>query len=389
MKRKILSAVVALAMVFSMTAVSFADTKEVKGEVTISSDSTVVKAVAYDDYSVVATIDGDTVNKNEVTASVMLKNVAGLGVEGVRQASLTVTGNVNTTDATASLYDNCAGLRQFTDCTINASVNGKAFSYDIEGSYVKGDGEWTATPDSEAAVRAAWQELCAHISTSTTPGDNDSYAEIPSKAYLQIGGERLVFEDGVDSLKVDDVNSTRSLIDEIKASVKLVEGGDDIIAYAPAGTVLKVGESKAVLEAGTTIKVTGLDIDGTPLSDMRDATNGTNEELVLAAVNLFSDILISAQGETIGVEIITDCYNNADVDCPCDDACCEGCDPTGNTGGEGTTTPEGPTTPATPSTPAETPETGDNTPIALLGAIMLMSMIAAGAVFGARKVRVK
>ena len=84
---------------------------------------------------------------------------------------------------------------KFSGCTINGKVNDKVFDYTVAKD---GDSpKWTATPNTEDAVRAAWQTLTGTdlLTANTNETADNSKIIIGHGAYLQIGKEKLVFDE--------------------------------------------------------------------------------------------------------------------------------------------------------------------------------------------------
>lgn len=380
MKRRILSVVIALAMVFSMAAVSFADTAKAKVTLDVTSGGTDISVVAYDNYVVKATIDGDgTVNKNEVTAKLTMTDVAGLGVEGTRSETFTLTTGLGA--SVTSIANYVGALTEFDGVRVEAKVNGKAFAYDVTGSYEAG--EWVATPDSADAVRAAWQELTAHVATNT--GAADSNIAIKKGTTITVGKEVLTFEK---DLTVQDLNAQGDdMTGKVLEAVAFSEDGDgSYTVYLPKGSALQVGASTATLAVGTTIEFGGVDLSNISFKEIKQYANDRDAEaMVIEALSLLNGGIAAVnETDTVTVDITTDCYENDAVNCPCDNDCCEGCDPTQEEPIVPPTDPTNPTNPTNPSAPG-TPQTDDTTPVGAMGALALAAVVAMAGVVLTRK----
>lgn len=381
MKRRIVSVVIALAMVFSMAAVSFADTAKAKVTLDVTSGGTDISVVAYDNYVVKATIDGDgTVNKNEVTATLTMTDVAGLGIEGTRSETFTLTTGLG--DSVTSIANYVGALTEFDGVRVEATVNGKAFAYDVTGSYDAG--EWVATPDSADAVRSAWQELTAHVVTNT--GADDSNIAIKKGTTITVGKEVLTF---VKDLTVQDLNAQGDdMTGQVLDAVAFSEDGDgSYTIYLPEGSALQVGASSATLAVGAKIKFGGVDLSNISFKEIKQyANDGDAEAMVIEALSLLNGGIAAVnETETVTVDITTDCYKNDAVECPCDNDCCEGCDPVE----EPTVPPTDPTNPTNPTNPTEPGkqpvQTDDTTPVGVMGALALAAVVAMAGVVLTRK----
>lgn len=269
-----------------------------KFNLTVTSESTVDVTVG-EDYTAVFTLPkaGSEVDASGVTVEAKMKNVESLGVDGERSHSVTVnTGIQNVKVDLSSWLENCYG---FESATVNATIGGKACTYDFAGN----NGVITATTDTEAA-RAAWKELTSHITANTH--EDDSFILVKNGSTLQIGKEKLCFEEGADDLKLNNFSQMGALIKKVQDHVKLetVNDNEDIKIVLKAGTQLAVGSSIAELKKDATITITGIEMDGF-LSGLRDAVNkGTDAKvLIMAAVQMFDQLVGQIDGKTITVNI--------------------------------------------------------------------------------------
>lgn len=269
-----------------------------KFNLTVTSESTVDVTVG-EDYTAVFTLPkaGSEVDASGVTVEAKMKNVESLGVDGERSHSVTVnTGIQNVKVDLSSWLENCYG---FESATVNATIGGKACTYAFAGN----NGVITATTDTEAA-RAAWKELTSHITANTH--EDDSFILVKNGSTLQIGKEKLCFEEGADDLKLNNFSQMGALIKKVQDHVKLetVNDNEDIKIVLKAGTQLAVGSSIAELKKDATITITGIEMDGF-LSGLRDAVNkGTDAKvLIMAAVQMFDQLVGQIDGKTITVNI--------------------------------------------------------------------------------------
>lgn len=258
-----------------------------------------------DDYTAVFTLpngEDKSVNAASVTLTAKMQNVGSLGVTGVREHSVTI--NTGIAGVTADLGTWLSNCYSFRGMTVNATIGGKPCTYDFSAY---DNGKITATTNTEDA-RAAWQELTSYVTTSTQP-ENDSYILVANGSTMQIGTELLSFEIA-ENLKLDNFNNIDALVENVKDHVKLdtsVENFDGIKISIKAGTQLAVGQSVATLNRDVTVEVTadGVAVPANILSGLRDQVNSgaNNKALVIAAVQMFNDLVGQMNGQTINVTI--------------------------------------------------------------------------------------
>lgn len=258
-----------------------------------------------DDYTAVFTLpngEDKSVNAASVTLTAKMQNVGSLGVTGVREHSVTI--NTGIAGVTADLGTWLSNCYSFRGMTVNATIGGKPCTYDFSAY---DNGKITATTNTEDA-RAAWQELTSYVTTSTQP-ENDSYILVANGSTMQIGTELLSFEIA-ENLKLDNFNNIDALVENVKNHVKLdtsVENFDGIKISIKAGTQLAVGQSVATLNRDVTVEVTadGVAVPANILSGLRDQVNSgaNNKALVIAAVQMFNNLVGQMNGQTINVTI--------------------------------------------------------------------------------------
>lgn len=255
-----------------------------------------------EDYTAVFTLpngEDKDVNAASVTLTAKMQDVGSLGVTGPREHTVTINTGITATADLGTWLSNCYG---FHGMTVNATIGGKPCTYNFSAY---DNGKITATTNTEAA-RAAWQELTSYVTTSTQAG-NDSYILVANGSTMQIGTERLSFEIAED-LKLDKFNNIDALVKNVKDHVKLdtgVENFNGIKILIKAGTQLAVGQSVATLNQDVTVEVTGVSVPANILSGLRDKVNSgaNNKALVMAAVQMFNQLVGQMNGQTINVTI--------------------------------------------------------------------------------------
>ena len=260
----------------------------------------------YDDYSFLINLPEGDLTPGTVTMTAKMNNVASLG-GGVKSHTITVNTGLT---GSPSLYDYLNSGFQALEGSIVANITDdgetKSVTYTISGN---GDGSRkdvviTGTADEDLA-RAAWMHLTENVDTTTQDAD-DSYILINGGSYLQLGGEVLVFEDGVDELKLDNFNSLSALKQSIKDAVTLdVAEDDSIVAVLTAGTELAVGSSIATLNEDVTVSVSGVEVEAGVLSDIRGLAQA-DEDMAMAKelMSILNAVLASAvEKGTVTVDI--------------------------------------------------------------------------------------
>ena len=258
-----------------------------------------------DDYTAVFTLpngNDKSVNAASVMLTAKMQNVGSLDVTGVREHSVTI--NTGIAGVTADLGEWLNNCYSFSGMTVNATIGGKPCTYNFSAY---DNGKITATTNTEAA-RAAWQELTNYVTTSTQEA-NDSYILVANGSTMQIGTELLSFEKNED-LKLDKFNDIDALVKNVKDHVKLdtdVVNFNGIKIFIKAGTQLAVGQSVATLDRDVTVEVTadGVAVPANILSGLRDQVNSgaNNKALVIAAVQMFNNLVGQMNGQTINVTI--------------------------------------------------------------------------------------
>lgn len=269
----------------------------------VTSNENTVDMTVGEDYTAVVTVpeSGSKVNTESVTISAKMKDVASLGVTGLRQHEVTLnTGDTlgNHDVVLSGWLDSCY---KFSGATINATIDGKACSYNFAGI---SDTKIVAAPNSTEAACAAWQALTRHIENSTQAQD-DSKIIIKNGSYIKIGTEHLHFEESYEGdLTLNNFNDLDALQTAIRTAVKLdtnqTDQGGKITLFVKAGTQLAVGQSIATLEDDCKIEINvdadELDTSEISLETLRNQT--TVYTMVQELVKMFDNVVgvIDASG---------------------------------------------------------------------------------------------
>ena len=324
--KKLLCAFLSIAMVLCMMpAMAFADVEfsmdgNEKVKLELNSGKTTATVTADEDYVIHAEVNGTEVDKSEVKVTLGMQNIAGLKIDDMKKHELTFNTGLDAGSGT-DLNTWLPNVLKFNGCTINGSVNDKAFTYKV-----KKDGDttkWIANPNTVAAVSAAWQTLTNPeiLSVNTSEDQDNSRIVIKHGAYLQIGTERLVFDEKTgEDCTIDNISNPGGLsaaIGVIKEHARLISAEKvqkNIEIYLPAGSVLQVSSSSVTLNKGLYIRsdVSVASEEETPLNDLRTAINsepdGAVANTIVAFVEMFETAVGAADDKTLNVSITTDDY---------------------------------------------------------------------------------
>ncbi len=267
-----------------------------------SNGKTILTGTVSSDFSAILTVPhGCVINTGEITAAMTMTNVPSLGITDSKSFEKTVLTGVEK-EVELDKY-----LPEFNSATVKGAIDGNEYSYLLSGSNTNESYSVEAHPEDEEAVRLAWQSLISHIATSEK-ADSDSFIEIPGTAYMQIGTEKISFEDKEDTLRLDNLVSGSGIKAKIRNSLKLEDADElknaQIEIYLPVGTVIALGQSVATLKEHAKITVYGYEDSedvNRILSRLRDAE--TNEEIIKTAVLFLCDAAAAIDGKTVTVNV--------------------------------------------------------------------------------------
>ena len=278
-----------------------------KFKVELKSGTTTATAEVYDDYSVSAKVNGNTVDASDVTLKVNMKDVASLGVDknGREYEKKFTTGITGKTEV--SLPQHFSNLFSFTGATVNGKVDDKDFSYTISGFDSKGTEaspqyELTATPSGN--VREAWWTLTKKVAAAQD-GVDDSKIVVPAGAYLQIGKNKVKFA------KEYTLNpSAGTAVEEgtiVSETGKELVGNMKAELYLPAGTVLKLSNSTATLKNSIYIR-TDVEIPSEKVKALKDSITSNDQNkiygIIYNLVQLTDATIGNINGKTVNVHVL-------------------------------------------------------------------------------------
>ena len=266
-----------------------------------------VSGTAFDNYFATLVIPaGATVRSAYAEILLEMTDVASLGVIGTRSHTLTIQTGIDREVQLDSWIGNLIALEELT---VKGKIDGKPYSYELTREVEQDEGREEAyyaylMTTNTAQTRTAWQALTAPLS-STTQAADDSYLLIKNGSYLQIGTEKLEFEQAGD-LKLDNIHDAESLngaMDAIRAAVVLrtgVPAADTMVEiFLPAGTTLALGSSVVTLERDAKITADGMEVDGI-LSQLQASSNA---EMLKNALLMLNEAFAGMNGKTLTVNV--------------------------------------------------------------------------------------
>ena len=283
-----------------------------KFKVELKSGATTATAEVFDDYSVSAKVNGNTVDASDVTLKVNMKNVASLGVDenGREYEKKFTTGITGKTEV--SLLNHFTNLFKFTGATVNGKVDDKEFSYtiskfDSKGTETSPQYELTATPSGD--VREAWWTLTKKV-TAVQDGVDDSKIVVPAGAYLQIGENKVKFA------KEYTLNpSAGTAVEEgtiVSETGKALVGSMTAELYLPAGTVLKLSSSTATLKNSIYIR-TDVEIPSDKVEALKGSITSNDQNKIYGIIYNLVQLTDATIGNIDGKPVKVHVLNKFDV----------------------------------------------------------------------------
>ena len=316
----------AMMLVCFMPTMAFADgsakTWEQNGKfkVGLASGATTAVAEVYDDYSVAATVKGNTVDASSVTVSASMKNVESLKVGTQRdyekefKTPLTQGSEIPLAQWFPHIFGNDT-TKAFEGTTITGQVDGKDFGYNVSAFTQSGNAaeyKLTATPTDVEKVRAAWHAITANVDATTA--DNNSKIEIPKGAYMQVAGEKLVFDVSDCVVDPSSQNNGAGTVQAIKDAATLYSNTTNPEAVAPAkanfemyvpkGSVVQLSSSLAKLNRGMYVR-SNIEFSDNVLTILRTAANKGLPETVVSLIKVVDGVVAYADDETVTVDILS------------------------------------------------------------------------------------
>jgi hypothetical protein len=252
------------------------------------------------------------VNAAQATVAVQANSISALSIDSLDYSNTLNTGLTGTPSLSTYLDDSY----KFADGNITFQIkDGASVTYAFTGNNLTDnntDGKTiTGTVNSLDNARAVWQALTSHMAGSIQTDESgqplqDSYILIKNGSYLQIGTEKLVFENSTDDLKLDNFSQTEALNTTIRNALKLETGQTldcQIKALLKQGSQIAVGSQMVTLNDTITVTITGISLENglsNALSTLRDASGAYN--VALALIGSF-DSLVAAVDASNGVTV--------------------------------------------------------------------------------------
>ncbi len=207
-------------------------------------------------------------------------NISGLALPNINGAKF----DTPWAGETASLENWLSSVTTFESGNIHGTINGNPYSYDLSVPAKENDNYYAilAKTDTEQA-RACWRGLVEDDSIYSSAADPNgtAYVLIRKGSYVQIGTEKLRFEETADDLKfgTDYLNKIPELVKMIQGTLVLDTGvaaaATDVQLYLRAGSVVELQDKLYTLQKDVTVTVNNLDMThyNTLLSDIRTSAN--------------------------------------------------------------------------------------------------------------------
>ena len=178
-----------------------------KASLSITSGDTTATAKVFDDYHAEFILPAGNVNLSKANVEVSLTDVASLGISGTRSHTIGIATGLDDENVVldADLIRRLIpGLLEFQNAKVNAKIGNHTAQYDLTDHSSATEKAVIATVDEDAA-RAVWHAIVnsdnIFVSTQTS---GDSFSIITKDSYIMLGNEKLVFEDNVGNLVLDD-----------------------------------------------------------------------------------------------------------------------------------------------------------------------------------------
>lgn len=261
-----------------------------------------IDATVYEDWSFVVGLAPKTsvVGADKAKVNIYMQKVGTLGVTDKRQHEVTLSTDVS--GVWVSLGDYLSNAYNFTGATCPVKVidndtnEEQNFTYNIAATT---DNKIVGTPNSVDNARLAWHMITDRV-VSGTKETEDSYLTIMNGTYIQLGDERVTFNQTYDFLKgAWTISGTISKVSEITDLTDAGVSGAktaQLITFLPAGTTLAIGSSYAELQKDAKITFdasaaySGSEFTGY-LSGLKTEIEKSNKAGLLKAIRLFNDLI--------------------------------------------------------------------------------------------------
>lgn len=285
-----------------------------------SNNNTFFTSVITDDFLMNFTVPKNSViNTSGVTTSLSVSDMPSFGIEDE------VTYENSTESETGKEIELEDYLSVFESATLSGSVSTKDstsnvvyknFGYTLTSADTDELYVVNATPDNYDDVSAAFAEIVSHTKSEKIekydedfPDDEDeanritNHIKLPGTAYIQIGSDKLTFENPDELYTFSKVEEKPALKFE---TAEAIEDGK-IMVYLPVGTIFAIGNHRITLNDFLTVELSGYaENDNVDNFIAELQTCESNDEVVETFTYFFVDLVGSLNGQEIILDLIFD-----------------------------------------------------------------------------------
>lgn len=279
-----------------------------------SNDNTFFTSVTDADFETTFTVPKESVvNTIGVGTSISISDIPSLGVED----AITYDGALSAETGKEINLDDYMPLLQ------SASVSGKVQSRDSLGNIETQEYKYNlnnqdseenyvveAVPENAEDASAAFEAIVSHLTAEKIKEDEENeegfeeitnYAQFPGTAYIQIGTEKLTFENSEETYLFSESSEKPALILEEAEAIEDVQ----IQMFIPVGTVFAIGNLKITFNDFATINLSGCAVSekiDTILSTISSCKS--NDEVIEAVVLSALEFVSSMNGNEIILDVL-------------------------------------------------------------------------------------
>ncbi len=181
------------------------------------------------------------------------------------------------------------------------NVDSKEYKYSFTSSETEDLYVVNAVPEDKDSAAGAFEEITSHLTSEILKDqEDDIYITVPGTAYIQVGTEKLVFEntEKVHTFKADKTKPTMKIVN----ADELENGHIEI--FIPLGTVFMLGQLKITFNDMTTICLSGYNATremNTILSEINSSE--TNDQIVEDLSMFFVDFVTAMNNGNVIMNI--------------------------------------------------------------------------------------
>ena len=272
-------------------------------KISSTSDNVTMTIDAMDDYTVKMFVPSAEGKADKVDFSVSLEklppikgvsNTIASIINGIMSGEITQTvetgidGTFNPKELFPNAYD-------FTFSTLKITINGKVFTVNAYGKESADGVTVISTPTKSSEAAAAMEAVLdmdnfdKNIVTMLTKGNSISIA---NGSYLQVGTERVCFNDGYNTpLLIDLDNSeeeiTATVFEALQLKTGVATGGNECTIFIKSGTAMSTDKGTIKLAKDITITFNGMNDDYEGILSELAESDLTNITFLASLVNEF------------------------------------------------------------------------------------------------------